>query len=244
MCFHSPSAPCPFFLWNTGGIFSSTFYCTSSQTGQDFLLKPRYQFFFICLSGLMCIPPPSKQGPFTSQRNMVLLTTSHFKPFIWLLNYPQHWTPICFADGKQLLPNSLCCLGYPQPTLKPFWRSSDHFHFTLSPRLSQAPWISQAGGNCYSGAFWAGITWTNLLTNLRLSESAQAQSVGVCSPSAGSHCQDAIIHHQNLLKDYIRVKGASQMPHQVWCSRRPGEMVLFHQACWKLCIVWKLHQCC
>lgn len=50
--------------------------------------------------------------------------------------------------------------------------------FLHYPRLSQAPWISQAGGNCYSGAFWAGITWTSLLTNLRLSESACAPSVG------------------------------------------------------------------
>lgn len=240
MCFHPPTAPCSPALWSTDGMFSSTFYCTFSQTGQDSPLKPRYQFFFICLSGLVCTHPPSKQGQFTSQRNMVLLTTSHFKPFIWLLNYPQHWTPICFADGKQLLPNSLCCLGYPQPTLKPFWRSSDHFHFTLSPRLSQAPWISQAGGNCYFGAFWAGITWTNL----KLSESVQAWSVGVCSPSAGSHCQDTVIPHQNLLKDYVSVKGASQMPCQVWCSRRSGEMVLLHQGCWKQCTVWKLHQCC
>lgn len=24
----------------------------------------------------------------------------------------------------------------------------------------------------------------------------------------------------------------------------PGETVLFHQACWKLCADWKLHQCC
>lgn len=211
---------------------------------QDSLLKPRDQFFFICLFGLVCIHPPSKQGQFTLQRNTVLLTTSHFKPFIWLLNYPQHWTLICFADGKQILPNSLCCLGYPQPTLKPFWRSSDHFHFTSSPRLSQAPWISQAGGNCCPGAFWAGVTWTNLLTELRLSESAWAWNVRVCSPSAGSNWQDAVSPNQNFLKAYVSVKGASQTPHQMWCSKGPGETVLFHQARWKLCTVWKLHQSC
>lgn len=47
--------------------------------------------------------------------------------------------------------------------------------------------------------------------------------------------------HPNLLKGYVSVKGASKMPHQVWCSRRPGEMVLFQQACWKTRTIWKLH---
>lgn len=63
---------------------------------------------------------------------VVVFITSHFKSCIWLLNYPQHWTLICFADGRQHLPNSLYCLVYLQPTVKPFWCSSDHFHFTLS----------------------------------------------------------------------------------------------------------------
>lgn len=193
-CAFTPSpAPFPPALWSIGGIFSSTIYCSSSQAGQESLLPPRDWFFFICLSGLVCTHPASKQGQFTSQRNMVLFITSHFKSLIWLLNYSQHWTLICFADGKQHLPNSLYCLGYPQLTVKLFWCSSDHFHFTLSLRLRQVPWTSQAGGSWYPGGFLSWCYMGQFPDRLqRLSESAWVWNMRVCCPSPGSHLQDAV----------------------------------------------------
>lgn len=143
-----------------------------------------------CLVWCARIQPANKGS---LQRNMVLFITSHLKSFIWLLNYPQHWTLICFADEKQHLPNSLYCLRYPQPTVKLFWSSSDHFHFMLSLRLSWAPRTSQAGGNCYSGGF---LSWRYIGQlpdwSPRLSESAWAQNMRVCCPSSGSHLQDAV----------------------------------------------------
>lgn len=143
------------------GIISSAIYLSSSQAGQESLLPPNDWFFFIRFSGFCCAA--NKGG---SQRNMVLFNESHFKPFIWILNYPQHWTLLRFADGKQHLPNSLYHLGCPQLTLKLFWCSSDHFCLTMSLRLSQAPTFPRQVAIAILEALWAGIIQASLLSDL------------------------------------------------------------------------------
>lgn len=221
MCFHS--------------LTSSFSTCPVKQWWDIF-----FHHLLLLLSGWAGVPR-SPQGPLflhlhtsSQQTRPVQFTKKHgfiyYKPFkiIWLLKYPQHLTLICFADGRRHLANSLYCLVYPQPTAKLFWCFSGHFHFTLSPGLSQAPWISQVGTNWYSGGF---LSWhyTSQPPDrpLRLS-GHQMWGCAVLLRGLSSRTQFVLlVLCQSLLEAWARTYKHHCDALELVSSRRPGES---HQA--------------